>query len=276
MSMTKLPLNNLLLSSCIAIALNGCASKIDLTPVVEIPAVKVTGHQVSKCKATQRDLTTPWSLRQYWCGDTDRQGDLQNVNDDVMNGKIINNLSLNEAYLDDINEEATSTKYDEPVIDANSPASLEAPVLSREAILKRLKGEDHSDNLKVAPDPKTKSIKAEASIALSIIPKTNINSGTGDSIVFARNVRVLRPQGRAATHAMMDKVSGSGQVLLRGLISPDEVLVDSKLYREEVSVGRALAVKKYWQDQGLDISHIKILHHSPDLMGRAVEAVFRG
>ena len=105
MSMTKLPMKNLLLSSCIVIAINGCATKVNLTPVVEALPEKITGHQVSKCKATQRDLTIPWSLRQYWCGEKERQGDLQNINDDVMNTKVINDLALNETYLDEINED---------------------------------------------------------------------------------------------------------------------------------------------------------------------------
>jgi hypothetical protein len=274
--MTTLPMKNLLLSSCIVIAINGCAAKVDLTPVVEVPSEKITGHQVSKCKATQRDLTIPWSLRQYWCGEEDRQDNLQDINDDVMNAKVINDLALNETYLDEINNEGNSSQYVEPKVETRNPASLKTPVLNREEILKRLKDDSKVDKRKAATDPVKKSIEVVASIDKPIASKLNNEPIPSDTIVFARNLRVLGPEGRAATHAMINKVSGSGQVLLRGLILPDEVLVDSNLYREQVSVGRALAVKKYWQEQGLDISHITILHHNPELTGRAVEVIFHG
>jgi hypothetical protein len=268
MSVINSPISRLLLHVCLAIVMSGCAAnKLPIIPVVEVPPEHAIGHQVSNCRSTQRDLTTPWSLRQYWCGEKNRKGDLQNTNNNLMDQVATNHSAANQAYIEGINNEVNQLHYEAPIV--NSDVSIEAitPSTNQKDAIKRLKSIEKYDKLKTLPDSKSATEK------VSLKPNRNAASA---SIIFAHHLRVLGPQGRAATHALIDEVSISNKVHIRGLILPDEVLVDSNLYREQVSVGRALAVRKYWKEQGLNTSHITILHYNPDLQGRTVEVSFHG
>ncbi len=93
-------------------------------------------------------------------------------------------------------------------------------------------------------------------------------------VVFAPDIFVLGPNGRARTQALADRVGEAHKVTLRGLFLPGEILVDSDLYREKLSVARSLAVRKFWADNGVDVSNVVILHHAPDLFGRHVVVNF--
>ena len=268
MSLINFPVNTLLLNTCLTIVLSGCtANKLTVVPVVDVSPKKVTGHQVSNCRATQRDLTTPWSLRQYWCGEKNRQDDLQSTNNNLMDQVAANQSAVDQAYIEEVNNEVIKPQYDLPIVDSEKTEEPITPSINREDAIQRLKGIEKSDNLKTNP--------VSSSSTKNVIIKTNRKTASG-SIIFAHHIRVLGPQGRAVSHDLINQVSNSNKVHIRGLILPDEVLVDSKLYRERVSVGRALAVRKYWNEQGLDTTHITILHHDPDLSGRAVEVTFHG
>ena len=268
MSVISFPISGLLLNICLAIVMSGCvANKLPVIPVVEVSPEHATGHQVSNCRSTQRDLTTPWSLRQYWCGEENRKNDLQNTNNILMDQVAANHSAADQAYIEVINNEVNQLHYEAPIVD--SVISIEAitPSTNQKDAINRLKSIEKPNKLKTLPDSKSPTEKD------SLKPNGNTASA---SIIFAHHLRVLGPQGRAATLALIDEVSISNKVHIRGLILPDEVLVDSNLYREQVSVGRALAVRKYWKEQGLDTTHITILHYDPDLQGRTVEVSFHG
>lgn len=257
-------LKRALLTACIAITLTGCAaSRMKISLIDEKPAERVNGHQVSDCNFTQRDLTIPWSLRQYWCGQAKRKVDLQAINDQVMDQVASEQNHLEQTYLEEINDELNNGEYDPADAGAGPSTSPQERSLDRDDALKLLKRNDNSHRLKVAP---AHPLNSEAA---------GLNSPK-KAIIFAQNLRILGPQGRAATQGLIEQVSISDRVLIRGLILPEEVLVDSRLYREKLSVGRALAVRQYWQEQGLNTSHITILHDDPELSGRIVEVVFHG
>ena len=261
-----------LLKVIIAITLSGCAaSRMELTLIDEKPAVQVNGHQVSNCRSTQRDLTIPWSLRQYWCGETKRREDLQTINNAVMDQIASKSNHSDQIYIDEINEEVNKGEYVPDDSRIEPSISPEGRSLNRDDALKRLKSDENSRPINITPEPQLNSEAAGLNKSrIATDPKSK------NAIIFAKNLRTLGPQGRAATHGLIEQVSASDRVLIRGLILPDEVLVDSSLYREKVSVGRALAVRQYWQEQGLDTSHITILHHDHELSGRVVEVVFNG
>jgi hypothetical protein len=268
MSLINFPVNALLVNTCLAIVLSGCAAnKLAVVPVIDEATEPVTGHQVSNCKSTQRDLTTPWSLRQYWCSEKNKQDDLQIINNNLMNKIAANQSAVDQAYINEVNNEVNKPQYDATIVDFEKPEEPVTPSINREDAIQRLKGIEKSDKLKTDP------VSRSSSENVSLKTKRKATSG---SIIFAHHLRVLGPQGRAATHALINQVSNSNIVRIRGVILPDEVLIDSNLYRELVSVGRALAVRKYWNEQGLDTTHITILHHDPDLSGRTVEVTFHG
>ena len=248
--------------------ISGCAANKPIVyHAIEESHEQATGHQVSNCRSTQRDLTTPWSLRQYWCTEENRREVLQNTNNQLMDQIAGNQSAVDNAYIEDVNNEVNSPQYAVPIIDSDSSGEPLAPSRNREDAIQRLKDIENSDKLKTVP------VSSLSSGNVNL--KANKNAAS-ISIFFAHHLRVLGPQGRAATHALIDQVSKSNKVQIRGLILPDEILVDSNLYREQVSVSRALAVRKYWKAQGLDTSHIMILHHNPELSGRTVEVTFHG
>ncbi|MBT3202699.1 MAG: hypothetical protein HOM14_01380 [Gammaproteobacteria bacterium] len=270
MSVINFPINGLLLNMSLVMLISGCAANkpIVVHAIEESPKQDI-GHQVSNCRSTQRDLTTTWSLRQYWCTEENRREVLQSTNNQLMDQVAANQSAVDNAYIEDVNNEVNKSQYQyqAPIVDSENSGEPQAPSINREDAIQRLKGIKKSDKLKTVP------VSSLTSGDVSL--KANKNA-TSNSIIFAHHLRVLGPQGRAATHALIDQVSSSNNVHIRGLILPDEILVDSNLYREQVSVGRALAVRKYWKAQGLDTSHIMILHNNPELSGRTVEVTFHG
>lgn len=257
------PVNGLILGACLTILMNGCVTnKSTIIPEAEEKPDQAAGHQVYNCMSTQRDLTTPWSLRQYWCGDENRKDELQNTNNNVIDQVAANHSAVDQTYIEVINNEANQPHYDSLIIDSDKPLDAATPSKNKEDAINRLKGLD-------------KPVPTSSSSLENVSLKSNGNSTTS-SIIFAHHLKVLGPQGRAASHALIDQVSSSNKVLIRGLILPDEILVDSNLYREQVSVGRALAVRKYWKEQGIDTAHIMILHYDAGLSGRTVEVTFNG
>ena len=255
--------STLLLNVCLVIVMSGCAgNRQTIIPAAEEIPDQTTGHKVSNCRSTQRDLTTPWSLRQYWCGEENRKGDLQYINNNLMDQVAVNHSTAEQAYIDDVNNEVNQLNYDVPIVESEKPVSTVSPSKNKEDAINRLKGIE-------------KSVPTSNSSLEKVSLKTQRNTAL-TSIIFAHHLQVLGPEGRAATHALLNQVSSSNNVRIRGLILADEVLVDSNLYREQVSVARALAVRKYWKDQGLDTSHVMILHYNPELSGRTVEVTFHG
>ena len=251
------PVNGLILGVCLTILMNGCVTnKSTIIPVAEEKPDQAAGHQVYNCHSTQRDLTTPWSLRQYWCGREDRKDILQNTNNKLMDQVAANQSDVDQAYIEDINNEANQSHYDSLIIDSDKPLDAVTPSNNKEDAINRLKGLEN-------PVPTSNSSIENVSL------KSHANSTTS-SIIFAHHIKVLGPQGRAATHALIDQVSSSNKVLIRGLLLPDEILVDSNLYREQVSVGRALAVQKYWKDQRVDTAHIMVLHYDAEWVFRII------
>jgi len=250
--------------------ISGCAANkpIVVHAIEESPKQDI-GHQVSNCRSTQRDLTTTWSLRQYWCTEENRREVLQSTNNQLMDQVAANQSAVDNAYIEDVNNEVNKSQYQyqAPIVDSENSGEPQAPSINREDAIQRLKGIKKSDKQKTDP------VSSLSSGNVSLKANKNADS---NSIFFAHHLRVLGPQGRAATHALIEQVTSANNVHIRGLILPDEILVDSNLYRERVSVGRALAVRKYWKEQGLDTSHIMILHNNPELSGRTVEVTFHG
>ena len=250
--------------------ISGCAANkpIVVHAIEESPKQDI-GHQVSNCRSTQRDLTTTWSLRQYWCTEENRREVLQSTNNQLMDQVAANQSAVDNAYIEDVNNEVNKSQYQyqAPIVDSENSGEPQAPSINREDAIQRLKGIKKSDKLKTVP------VSSLTSGDVSLKANKNADS---NSIFFAHHLRVLGPQGRAATHALIEQVTSANNVHIRGLILPDEILVDSNLYRERVSVGRALAVRKYWKEQGLDTSHIMILHNNPELSGRTVEVTYHG
>ncbi len=226
------------------------ASCQTLPPVAPSVVEPVAGHPLADCATVQRDLTLSWKLRQYWCAPGQRQDQYQSANDEVMS-----QYKSKLDYVSAINAEAES--MDNIQIDYQPPTQPIALPDSQSSSIS-------SPPVELVVEP----VSDSSAIQVDIVSDT---FSASDKIYFANNHFILGPQGREVTASLAESVAHAKKVLLRGLILPDEILVDSDLYREKVSVARALAVRKYWQDMGIDISHISILHHSPDLSGRYVE-----
>jgi len=271
-----------ILTCCIATILTGCTTAnyqsagtpvlpaIDPTILVaesdEVTTKVATTKNTSHCNDPQRDLTVIWALRQYWCNITG-----QSTHTDSLNptNKVL--VTSNTPHVDiEVSPRQNShwgpdSEALEPLVSANE-IPISKPIASRS--IKTVETQPADVNVK----PKT--VAANKSSELSFEKLARAASRLPASIVFARNLRVLGPKGRIATESLIDQVNAADTVKLRGLLLPEEATEDSYTYREIISVGRALAVRQHWKRSGVNISHIKILHHDPDKQGRAVEVYF--
>jgi len=254
--MKKIVITSILLSSITACAVQEKPIVIkEVIPKKEVQSY--VGHKVNECQSTQRDLSIPWRLRQYWCSDKNKVNELQKINN-----HLFEKTMTDDEYIEAINDEAI-----------NTPIAQKAPQ-------KPIKNKVVSQKKTIYIKPVVLQ-KTVLSVHALVPSKTNKKSipviiKSSNKIIFAKNLRVLGPQGRQSTIALIPKIIGVSKVNIRGLILPDEVLVDSNVYKEQLSVARALAVRQLWVKNGVDIKTIKILHHSDHITGRAVEVYFNG
>ncbi len=234
-------------------------------PVVDTaknPSTENSDH----CGDHQRDLTVIWALRQYWCNITGQPTYRDSLSS---TSKVL--VASNTPHID---IEASPTQNShwgpdnealEPLVSAKEiPTSKPAKLLSSKTV------ETQPADLHAKP----KIVVSNKSSELSFEKLARAASRLPASIIFAKNLRILGPEGRVATESLIDQVNAADIVKLRGLLLPEEATEDSYTYREIMSVGRALAVRAHWRKQGVDISHIKILHHDARLHGRAVLVYF--
>jgi len=259
--------NRKILTLSIAAILAGCTTMTSQTETpmemasTEMPTQIVEPTAVSQaepkpfCQSTQRDLTVSWLARWYWCG-----GDRKH--------------SVSE------NDGAKSVEIAETKYPPGNKSVVRYAALSTVPYQYHHLGPDAAALVESREETIETDIEPESpKLADRIVGKTVASftqlveaaSRLPVNITFAKNLRVLGPKGRAATESLIDQVKSSDRVKLRGLLLPDEAKTDSATYREILSVGRALAVRKHWRNQGLDTSHIKILHHDPNKHGRVVE-----
>ncbi len=228
------------------------------------------------CESTQRDLTVLWVVRRYWCNDNEKTVPVRPIDQNTTAQKdiiykaltpkplLVASADTGMEYLPSyFGPDAAALEVDKPkakivVVDPK----IQTPPKDGEQSYNKV--ESNSDSAKEDRSQSAPTFEQLAAAA-SKLPA---------SIVFAKNLRVLGPQGRAATDSLIQQVKESDRVKIRGLLLPDEAKSDSPTYREIISVGRALAVRAHWRKQGVDISHIKILHHDPKLHGRAVLVYF--
>jgi len=95
------------------------------------------------------------------------------------------------------------------------------------------------------------------------------------TIMFTHHITVLDHRGRVEAKELIAQVNHANRVLIRGVIMPDELADKTPLCKERTSVARAFAVRKYWQQHGVDTSRVTILHYNPALTGHAVEVTLK-
>lgn len=275
MSINHKQLNNTVLSFGIALILNGCATQnkdalktevVQAEPNIQ-QELSTKGHLVNRCREIQRDLTIPWSLRQYWCGTDLNKKHLQNINDSIKNDFLSDkDIESKKQFAFASTASLTDQKYSDETTELSPSKTVDEAIIKLKSI-----------NIKPLKKPIFTYNNSTTDKNLNIIPRTkNHTKSKKEIIVFAHKINVLGPIGREKTISLIEQVKSSKIVRIRGLIQPDEILVDSNIYREKVSVARALAVRKYWKDNGVDTNHVKILHHDPKLTGRKVEVQFNG
>ncbi len=214
---------------------------VDADPIKAVSAAP-------SCGLVSRDLTVKWLSRKYWCDSEGSTSTTDHASDDYRapHGPVVA-----------VRRSAPAAKQGRAVEQLPPSSGLD----------------DSATNINEAVNPprvekytykKPLTIKRLA-VAVSRMP---------ESIAFAKNLKVLGPEGRASSESLREIVMGADKVKLRGLFLEEEVVIDTPVYREILSVGRSLAVRRHWEDMGIDTSHIKILHYDPDRFGRKVEVYF--
>ena len=282
-----------LIASSIAALLAGCATATSQTiAVIESPMqvsaqieapVGIVEETVGTtfCETTQRDLTVQWVIRRYWCNNNEKTVTARSTYQKTPTQKNIVFKALTPKPVQ-VASADTGIEYspsylgsDVAVLETDKPKAKIVAVDPKTQILALSPPKDGDKSHNEVKPRKSNPIKNDSSISVPTFEQLAVAaSKLPASIVFAKNLRVLGPQGRTASDSLVQQVKESDLVKLRGLLLPDEAISDSPIYREIISVGRALAVRAHWRKQGVDISHVKILHHDPKLQGRAVLVYF--
>ena len=105
--------------------------------------------------------------------------------------------------------------------------------------------------------------------------QTYLHPRSHATIMFTHHVTVLDQRGRVVAKDLIAQVNHANRVLIRGVIMPDELADNTPLCKERTSVARAFAVRKYWQQHGVDTSNVTILHYKPTLTGHTVEVTLK-
>ncbi len=281
-----------LIASSIAVILVGCATATSQTIAVTETPMPVSAQieapvgiveetaDTRFCESTQRDLTVLWVVRRYWCSDNEKTVPARSTDQKTPTQKNIVFKALTPKPVL-VASADTAIEYspsyfgpDAAVLGADKPKAKIVAVDPKTQMLALSPPKDGDQSFNES-NSNSDSVREDSSKPFPTFEQLAVAaSKLPASIVFAKNLRVLGPQGRAASDSLIQQVKEADLVKIRGLLLPDEAQSDSPTYREIISVGRALAVRAHWRKQGLDISHIKILHHDPKLHGRAVLVYF--
>lgn len=205
----------------------------------------------STCKGLVRNLTLPWQSSQESCVENRKTE------------KQIKNLALIEKQKE-IEKRDMRIAY---LAEKRKEREQAAVMYSAEVLL----SEQESNNVGIALN--TVDVMDAPAQVHRVSESVSV---VGDKFIwFAKNIRVLGPQGRSSVSSLISKFSQSDTpIFLRGYFLDDEL----QGYDPEVfSVARALAVKKQLVEQeNVDPERITILHHTPDINARYVGVSVNG
>lgn len=210
------------------------------------------------CVYILRDLSVPWSARDYWCTGEGASSD-RSV---VIRRLVSSSLAQSRRDLAAMKSRLTAVSNRANAVAAHIQSSLDRPVLAAGAA-----------SSEARPDGKPGHGYSDS------VPAHISASATADApvrIAFATGREVLGPRGRRMSLALLARVKETASVTLRGYLLDGEFPLTDSLAAERRSVGRSLSVRKLWRDSGIDVSNVSILHHdaSPATAGRYVEVVF--
>lgn len=254
-------------AALLSVMVAGCASvtSVDTTavesPRIEAPADPVSAThkiirepiQVTQCRRTQRDLSVDWLSRQYLCSHDERLAALQSYND---GGHLLHRRKVKPLLADDtVIDRATIT----PAMDV-SPIPLK-PSPAHEMVQYHVVSQPERQN----------TVQAQSSDKSSGIKSVV-------KIPFDDNKDLLNQEGINHSLSLIPAVNDARRVTLLGVYEQAEIDEVSKLdtdpqQRERFSVGRALSIRKLWQEEGVDLSKVMIMHHRDHREGRYVEIV---
>ena len=203
---------------------------------------------ITTCERTERNLTVDWRAKRYVCTHEERLAALQQAH---KNGMV-----------------AYRYRY-RPLVAPN--ASVETSFITPAVVrtIEPVQGGAQPVGFTVAPrtTPPVSRINDQ--------PTVTDHGPAVDTqlfrVWFPRDQEVLGPKGIEKVRALIADVAGARQVTLQGLYESTEIHEAAEKERERFSVGRALSVRRIWEQAGMDQSKFKILHHDPSRSGRFVE-----
>ncbi len=214
---------------------------------------------IAQCKLIQRDLSSTWRHREYWCNKSGRVIALNGRDEQYVNlVRTVNNSTAKLSRL--------KTRLNSAVQQMNNEIGVEQKI-------KKIKEPVQLTPIPVELKETHSKIKHKANTAYPTHPFEN---PTISKVWFAKNLEVLGPQGLKAAHTLITAANLAAKVTLRGYVKSSEVDGDTSSDFERFSVGRSLSVKALFISKGVDLSKIKILHHKRSPEGRYVEVNFDG
>ena len=257
-------LRHVTFTASLLILMVGCAStvRVDTTAFETtpsdppVPDVPVSGIQqiirepiqVNPCDRTQRDLTADWLSRQYLCSHDKRRAALQTYND---GGHYLQHRNVRPLL-------AENSAFDRKVVAPAANPSSSNEMVQYHIVTPSVK--QHTD--KVPSRPSVKSVTKKSVL----------------KIPFDANQEVLNQEGIDQSLSLIPAVKDARRITLLGVYEQAEIDAVAKIdtapqKRERFSVGRALSIRKLWEQGGVDLSKIMIIHHRDHRAGRYVEVV---
>jgi outer membrane protein OmpA-like peptidoglycan-associated protein len=93
------------------------------------------------------------------------------------------------------------------------------------------------------------------------------------AVWFAPDVEVLGLQGSQRALSVLEEAKRASRVYLRGHASPLDV---TRADHDQLAIGRAYSLRKFFESHGIAPERITILHRNPEVQSRHVEVMLRG
>lgn len=123
------------------------------------------------------------------------------------------------------------------------------------------------------PENDTLHVSRSVSSPTRIVSASHEEETVAVAVWFAPNIEVLGVQGTQRAHAVLDQAQKASRIYLRGHASPmDRARPD----HDQLAVGRAWSIKKFFESHGIEAERITILHRNPEVPSRHVEVMLRG
>ncbi len=227
--------------------------------------------QVSGCLRTQRDLTVPWRLRRYWCGNDTRRDSLQAHNIRLLAADTDHNTDQgvvpSRTDATPVTTFSSSSQLPPRTASDTTPTVRLASAMVEPEMVRYL-------SVNHVADANLNTLNERTASTLRLSDQVELPQDA--HVVFTRTREALDAEGIDQARSLIPAAQQARRVTLLGLYESDELtkVRPGPDPEERFSVGRSLSVRELWRSEGVDVSKVTILHHRENRPGQQVEVTF--